>query len=69
MEAVIVASGLDWTIARTSFLTNEDSTELRLGHEELPSKARAVPRAAVAHFLLQELERPQHLRSVVGLCS
>ncbi|MEX1362483.1 MAG: NAD(P)H-binding protein [Nannocystaceae bacterium] len=68
MEERIRASGLDWTIARTSFLTNADATSHRVADDALPAGRGAVARAAVATFLLVEAAQPSHRRQVVGLC-
>jgi uncharacterized protein YbjT (DUF2867 family) len=68
MEEQIRSSGLDWTIARTSFLTNDSVTSYRLAAGALPEGAGSISRVAVASFLLAEAEQLRHLRQVVGLC-
>jgi len=68
IEDLIRAPGLDWTIARTSFLTNDNATGYRLASGALPERAGAISRAAVAHFLLTEAKRSAYRRQVVGLC-
>lgn len=68
MEDHIGASNLEWTIARTGFLNNDGTTIYRLGEQEFPERAGSVSRAAVASFLLDEVEQRRHLRQVVGLC-
>ncbi len=68
MEERIVSSSLDWTIARTGFLTNDSETTHRLGVGMLPEGAGPVSRAAVSSFLLQEAQHGSHRRKVVGLC-
>lgn len=68
MEDRIRSSNLDWTIARTTFLTNNDATDYRLGEGALPERSSAVSRAAVAHFLHTEASQARHRRRVVGLC-
>lgn len=68
MEDQIRASSLDWTIARTSFLTNDRATTYRLGTDTLPEGGGSISRAAVASFLLTEAEQPSYRRQVVGLC-
>jgi putative NADH-flavin reductase len=70
MERVVIASGLDWTIVRPPRLTNGRLT----GHyaieiDRLPRGGRAVSRADVADFLLEELERGAHVRRIVGMGS
>ena len=68
MEEHIRSSSLDWTIARTSFLTNGSATSYRLGAGAFPEGGGAVSRAAVASFLLTEAAHPSYRRQVVGLC-
>ena len=70
MEHRIRASQLDWTIARTSFLTNGDATTARvLGdeHFEHDSPSGAVSRTAVANFLVDELRQSRHHNQTVAL--
>jgi uncharacterized protein YbjT (DUF2867 family) len=69
MEERVTASDLGWTIARTGFLTDGDDPALRVGVGSLPARPRAVSRAAVARFLLDELEAGRHRRRTVGLCA
>ena len=68
-EALLAASGLDWTIARTAALTDGGlSVRYRVAAGGMPRRPRPVSRHDVAHFLLHELERPAYLRAVVGVC-
>jgi putative NADH-flavin reductase len=68
MERVVMASGLDWTIARPPRLTNGPLTgRYRVEDGRLPRRGFIISRADVAHFLLGELERDAHLRRIVGL--
>lgn len=68
MEAQIRATDLDWTIVRTSFLTNKAVGPHRLGEGGLPERAGAISRASVARFLLAEAREANHVRKVVALC-
>jgi len=69
MERIVMASGLDWTIARPPRLTNGPKTErYRVADGTLPPKGRSISRADVAHFFLNEAERPDHIQKIVGLC-
>lgn len=68
MEARIRASNLDWTIVRTSFLTNGASTNYQVAVDALPKGGGAVSRAAVATFLMKEMEPPNHVQQVLGFC-
>jgi len=70
MERIVQTSALEWTIARPPRLTNGPQTG-RYGvlDDHLPQGAGAsaiVSRADVAHFLLNEVEQPAHLRRIVG---
>ncbi len=68
MERIVMASDLDWTIARPPRLTNGALTG-RYGVEDgrLPRGRPWISRADVAHFLLEELERREHLHRIVGM--
>jgi putative NADH-flavin reductase len=69
MEQLVAESDLDWTIARPPRLTNGPKTEsYHVADGSLPAKQRSIARADVAHFLLNEAERPDHVRKIVGLC-
>lgn len=68
MERTITNSDLQWTIARTSFLTNEETSAARVLNE--PEVLREAPRGAVARravarFLLEE--GPERPGQIVGL--
>jgi putative NADH-flavin reductase len=72
MERVVQASELDWTIVRPPRLTNGQRTgSYAVSEGGLPPGSgggtASVRRADVAHFLLEEVERPAHVRSVVGI--
>jgi putative NADH-flavin reductase len=69
MEQMVMESDLDWTIARPPRLTNGPKTEIyQVADDSLPGKGRSISRADVAHFFLNEAERREHLRKIVGLC-
>ena len=68
MEERIRSSSLDWTIARTGFLTNDGATSYRHAEGASPKGGGSISRAAVACFLLTEAQESTHLRQVVGLC-
>ena len=68
MEAILMRSDLDWAIVRPPRLTDQPRAKnyrVRQGH--LPAFGFSIPRADVAHFILEEAERNLHLRKVVGL--
>jgi uncharacterized protein YbjT (DUF2867 family) len=67
MEHVIRATELDWTIARPPRLVNGAAAAPRIVVGGLPVRARAISFRSVAAFLLDSLERGNHVREVVGL--
>ena len=70
MERIVMASGLDWTIARPPRLTNGPLTgRYRVENEHLPDRSAlaSISRADVAHFLLSELEHNTHTHHIVGI--
>jgi putative NADH-flavin reductase len=70
MERVVMASGLDWTIARPPRLTNGPLTgHYRAENGHLPdgSALSSISRADVAYFLLSELEDRAHIHHIVGI--
>jgi putative NADH-flavin reductase len=71
MERVVLASDLDWTIARPPRLTNGPLTRrYGVAEDRLPRGARlTVSRSDVAHFLLDEVEHRAHVRRIVGMAS
>lgn len=71
MERIVNASGLDWTIVRPPRLTNGPRLEhYGVADDRLPKGAggnATISRADVAHFMLDEIEQPAHMRQVVGI--
>jgi putative NADH-flavin reductase len=72
MERIVMASDLDWTIARPPRLTNGPLTgRYGTADDRMPPGARgaaaSISRADVAHFLLEELEHRAHVRRIVGM--
>jgi len=63
MEDTIQSSGLDWTIARTGFLTDDADGTYRTSDRE----GGTISRAGVANFLRREAEQGRHIGEVVGL--
>jgi putative NADH-flavin reductase len=69
MERIVTQSDLDWTIARPPRLTNGPKTEkYRVADGELPRGGGTISRADLAHFLLDEAARHEHVRKIAGLC-
>jgi putative NADH-flavin reductase len=71
MERIVKATRLDWTIVRPPRLTNGPRTEhYGVAADHLPKGAggnATISRADVAHFMLDEIERPAHVQRVVGI--
>ena len=67
MEAIVQASGLDWTIARPPRLTEEDYTTYRSRENAAPRMGFSLSRRAVAVFMLDTIEQKKHFHKVVGI--
>jgi putative NADH-flavin reductase len=70
MERIVVASALDWTIARPPRLTNGPRTgryDVEDGHLPGRSAFAAISRADVAEFLVSEIQRNAHIHEIVGI--
>jgi putative NADH-flavin reductase len=71
MEAIVTGADLDWTIVRPPRLTRGRLTEhYGVADDHLPpgaGGAATLSRADLAHFLLDEVERPAHVRRIVGI--
>lgn len=64
-EEMLKASDLDWTIARPTILTNRPGREYRALADPAKWRNGLVSREAVAAFVLDEIERPTHVRQAV----
>jgi putative NADH-flavin reductase len=67
MEAVVQASGLDWTIARPPRLTQKDYTTYRSREDAAPRMGFTLSRKAVAAFMLDAIEQKKHFHKIVGI--
>src|SRR5438874_11432150 len=67
MEAIVQASGLDWTIARPPRLTREGYTTYRSREDAAPRMGFSLSRKAVAAFMLEAIEQQKHFHQVVGI--
>ena len=67
MEAIVRASGLDWTIARPPRLTQEDYITYRTRENAAPRMGFSVSRKAVAAFMLGAIEQKKHFQQIVGI--
>ena len=68
-EALVQASGLDWTIVRPSAFTDEPATGAY--KEDFPSSEKGlslkIPRADVANFILRQLTGRAYLHQAPGI--
>lgn len=66
-EEAIKASALDWTIVRAAKLTDGDRTSTyRVGERVVPrGVVPTISRADVAHLMLQQLARSDHVRRCI----
>jgi putative NADH-flavin reductase len=70
MERIVVASALDWTIARPARLTNGPRTgryNVENGHLPGRSAFAVISRADVAEFLVSEIQQNTHIHEIVGI--
>jgi putative NADH-flavin reductase len=69
METLLQQTDVDWTVARPPRLTNGALTgKYRVLDGHLPPRGFLISRADVADFLLEETEKPGHVREIVGVC-
>ena len=69
MEAIVQASGLDWTIARPPRLTQEGYTTYRSREDAAPRMGFSLSRKAVAAFMLDAIEQKKHFHKIVGIAN
>jgi len=67
MEAIVQASGLDWTIARPPRLTQEGYRTYRSREDAAPRMGFSLSRKAVAAFMLDAIEQKKHFHQIVGI--
>jgi len=67
MEAVVQASGYDFTIARPPRLVGAPSERYRSQRGALPTDAAVMSFRAVAAFMVDCVEQATHAREIVGL--
>jgi len=67
MEAIVQASGLDWTIARPPRLTQEGYMTYRSREDAAPRMGFSLSRKAVAAFMLDAIEQRKHFHKIVGI--
>jgi len=67
-EAIIRATSLEWTIVQPGSLTNGPRTGAYRVGTCADRLFPRVSRADVAHFMIEGLENPRHVRQVVALC-
>jgi putative NADH-flavin reductase len=70
MERLVCASNVDWTIVRPPRLkVGGDPRGYRVQTGARPAGAWAMQRADLAAFLLDEVEREEHKKEIVGITS
>ncbi len=70
MENLVHASDIDWTIVRPPRLLEGGAARgYRVAVDALPAGAMAMQRSDLAAFLVDEAERADHKRSIVGVTS
>jgi putative NADH-flavin reductase len=70
MEAEVRQGDLDWTIVRPPRLTNGRAKHsYRIADGHLPKNGFLISRADVAHFMMEEAEKPMHLKQIVGVAN
>lgn len=66
-EAVVLQSGLEWTIVRPLYLTDDAPTGRWRATTNGREVRSGIPRADVANFVLAELEGRDHIAQAVAL--
>lgn len=65
---IIEASGLDYTILRPDWFTNEDEIDYALTQKEEPEKGRAISRKSIAAFITLLVQNPeQYIHENLGI--
>jgi len=67
MESVIRGTDVAWTVARPPRLVSGEAGAARVVVDGLPPRARSISFRSVAAFLLECVERDEHVRQIVGL--
>jgi putative NADH-flavin reductase len=69
-EEIVRSSALDWTLVRPARLTDGPPTgTYRVSPRGLPPGGSVLSRADLAHFLLAEVDHPQHLHGTPTLAA
>ena len=68
METIVKASDLAWTIARPPRLIHAPDARYVVARDALPEGQFSATFSGVAAFMLDAVERKEHLRELVGLC-
>ena len=70
MESAVRSSGLDWVITRPAVLSDKPATgDVHVLTADSGDRARALPRADLAAFLVAQLTNDDHLRTSVTLAN
>lgn len=68
MEDRISKTSLEWTFARTGFLTDGEDGQFEKAEGRMPDGGAPLSRLALANFLVAELKQSNHVGQAVGLC-
>jgi putative NADH-flavin reductase len=68
METIVKASDLEWTIARPPRLVHAADARYVVARDALPVGQFSATFSGVASFMLDAVDRKEHLRELVGLC-
>ena len=70
MEDTVAGSELDWTVVRPPQLTDKAATgTYRTAYGQNIRGGLSVPRADVAHLMLDVLDRPETIHQIIGIAS
>jgi putative NADH-flavin reductase len=70
MEAIVDASGLDWTILRLPFLTDDPGTgNIHVFSPESGEIAHKLTRADLAAFMVAQLSSDEYIQKVVAIAN
>ena len=65
---VIEASGLDYTILRPAWFTNEAEVDYELTPKDTPEKGSVISKESLATFITKVIEQPEkHIRENLGI--
>lgn len=69
MEALVRASGVEWTVLRPPRLTDKASSGHQVAVDALPAGGMSIARADLATAVLDAVESPARARTLLGVAS